>query len=176
MQDYTQKIVYIGIDVHKETYSITAICNNIVAKKDTLVADPQELVKYIKKFFKGAKVNTVYEAGFSGFYLHRCLLAERINNIIVHPAAIQVSARDRVKTDKRDSLKMAKQLAHGELTPIRVPSEQRENFRLLTRIRNTLVEAKKRAGNQLKSLLHTQGLIGSIAESVGHFGKKAGKN
>lgn len=83
-----------------------------------------------------------------------------INNIVVHPASIQVSARDRVKTDKRDSLKMAKQLSNCELKPIRIPSIQREHFRILTRTRETLVDGKKRVGNQLKSLLHTQGLIG----------------
>lgn len=160
MKDYTQKTVYIGIDVHKETYSVTAINDKEVVKKDTLIAEPEQLVKYIKRFFKGAKVNSVYEAGFSGFYLHRYLIAKGIHNIVVHPASIQISARDRVKTDKRDSLKMARQLSNGDLKPIRIPSEQRERFRMLTRTREALVNSRKRIGNQLKSLLHTQGLIG----------------
>lgn len=159
MKDYTRKTVYIGIDVHKKTYTVTAICNNVVVKKDTLVAYPEYLVKYIKKQFAGGIVNTAYEAGFSGFYLHRYLLAQEINNIVVHPAAIKVSARDRVKTDKRDSLKIAHQLSTGELKGIKVPSIKREQFRLLTRTRATLVETRKRVGNQLKSLLFTQGLI-----------------
>lgn len=159
MNDYTQKNVYIGIDVHKKTYFITAICNDAVVKRDTIIAYPKKLIDYIKKSFKGAKVYTVYEAGFSGFYLHRYLIAHKINNIVVHPASIQVSARDRVKTDKRDSLKMAKQLSTGSLKSINIPSEARENFRLLTRTRESLVDHKKRIGNQLKSLLFTQGLI-----------------
>ena len=159
MRDYTRETVYIGIDVHKKTYSVTAICNSVVVKKDTLIAYPEQLVKYIKKYFKGAKVNTVYEAGFSGFYLHRYLLEQGVNNIVVHPASIKVSARDRVKTDKRDSLKMAKQLSTGELKSINVPSEKRELYRILTRTRSQLVENKKRIGNQIKSLLFTQGLI-----------------
>ena len=159
MRDYTQKTVYIGIDVHKKTYAVTVICDKTVVKKDTLAAYPEYLVKYIKKYFKGAIVNTVYEAGFSGFHLHRYLLAQSINNIVVHPASIKVSARDRVKTDKRDSLKMAKQLSNGEIIGINVPNEKRELFRMLTRSRETLVDAKKRIGNQLKSLLFTQGLI-----------------
>lgn len=159
MKDYTQKVVYIGIDVHKKTYAVTAICNSSVVKKDTLGAYPDLLVKYIKKYFKGAKVYTAYEAGFSGFYLHRQLLTQGVNNIVVHPASIQVSARDRVKTDKRDSLNIAKQLASGELKGINVPNEKRELFRTLTRTRSQLVEAKKRIGNQLKSFLFTQGLI-----------------
>lgn len=159
MKDYTQKTVYMGIDVHKKTYSVTTICNNEVVKKDTLAAYPEQLIGYIKKHFKGAEVNTVYEAGFSGFYLHRCLVAQNINNIVVHPASIKISARDKVKTDKRDSLKIAKQLSNGELKGIKIPSEERELFRMLTRTRGALVDNKKRIGNQLKSLLFTQGLI-----------------
>lgn len=159
MSDYTQKTVYIGIDVHKKSYAVTAICANTVVKKDTIEAYPEQLIKYIEKYFKGARVNTAYEAGFSGFYLHRQLLKQGINNIVVHPAAIKVSARDRVKTDKRDSLKIAKQLANDELRGITVPSEKRELFRTLTRTRDKLVETRKRIGNQLKSLLYTRGLI-----------------
>lgn len=159
MKDYTREVVYIGIDVHKKTYSVTAICNGTIAKRDTIAAYLEQLVNYIKKYFKGAKVNTVYEAGFSGFYLHRYLLSQGINNIVVHPASIKVSARDKVKTDKRDSLKMAKGLSNGELKGINVPSEKRELFRMITRTRDQLVDNKKRIGNQLKSLLFTQGLI-----------------
>jgi len=159
MKDYTNKTIYIGIDVHKKTYVVTTICDCIVVKKDTMAAYPEKLVSYIKKYFKGAKVNTVYEAGFSGFYLHRYLLAQGINSIVTHPASIKVSARDRVKTDKRDSLKMAKELSKGELTGVNVPSEKRELLRMLTRTRRQLVDTKKRIGNQIKSLLFTQGLI-----------------
>jgi len=79
--------------------------------------------------------------------------------MVAHPASIKVAARDRVKTDKRDSLKMAKQLSNGELKGINVPDERRERFRILTRTRNQLVDSQKRIGNQLKSLLFTQGLI-----------------
>ena len=159
MRDYTQKTVYIGIDVHKKTYAVTAICDETIVKRDTLPAYPEQLVRYIKKYFKGAKIRTVYEAGFSGFHLHRYLIANEINNIVVHPASIKVSARDRVKTDKRDSLKMAKQLSNKDLTGINIPSEAREHFRTITRTRDALMEDRKRAGNQLKSLLFLHGLI-----------------
>jgi transposase len=138
VKDYTQKTVYIGIDVHKKTYAVTAICDGAVVKRDTIAAYPEQLAGYIKKYFSGAIVYTVYEAGFSGFYLHRYLLAQGINNIVTHPASIKVSARDRVKTDKRDSLKMAKQLSTGELMGISVPNKNRELFRMLTRTRDKL--------------------------------------
>jgi transposase len=166
MKNYTKETVYIGIDVHKKTYTVTAICNGIVVKRDTIAAYPEQLGRYIKKYFSGAIVHTVYEAGFSGFHLHRFLLVQGINNIVVHPASIKVTAKDRVKTDKRDSLKMAKQLANGELKGVYVPNEEREQFRILTRTRNKLLDHKKRIGNQLKSLLFTQGLIDPTDDTI----------
>ena len=159
MKDYTGKIVYIGIDVHKKTYAVTAICEKEVVKRDTLMAYPEHLLQYIKKYFKGGKIYTAYEAGFSGFCLHRYLVTHGVDNIVVHPASIKVSSRDRVKTDKRDSLKIAKQLSTNELRGITIPSEKRENFRTVTRTRDSIVETKKRVGNQLKSLLFLHGLI-----------------
>lgn len=159
MKDYTRKTIYMGIDVHKKTYAVTTICDKEVVKKDTLPAYPEYLVKYIKKYFAGADVNTVYEAGFSGFYLHRILLANKINNIIVHPASIETAAKNRVKTDKKDSLKLAKQLSDGDLHGINVPSIKRECYRSITRIRDSIVENRKRTGNQIKGLLYMHGLI-----------------
>lgn len=61
---------------------MTAICNGIIAKRDTIAAYPGELLRYIKKYFSGAKVNTVYEAGFSGFYLRRYLSAQGIITLL----------------------------------------------------------------------------------------------
>jgi len=159
MRDYKGKRVYIGIDVHKKTYAVTAISEGEIVKRDTILATPEELVQYINKFFPNAEVYTAYEAGFSGFYLHRCLIKNQINNIVVHPASIEVAARDRVKTDKRDSLKIAKQLTAGRLRGIHVPSEEREQHRAVTRTRDTLMTHRKRIGNQLKSLLFFHGLI-----------------
>jgi len=159
MKDYTQKIVYLGIDVHKKTYAVAAICDNEIVKRDTLEAYPDKLVSYIKKYFAGAQVYTAYEAGFCGFHLHRYLEANQIPNIVVHAASIEVSARDRVKTDKRDALKISQQLSSGKLKGIKVPSEEREQRRTLTRTRDAILGAKQRAGNQLKSLLFLHGLM-----------------
>ena len=156
---YTGKRVYVGLDVHKKSYSVSCICDGMVVKKDTLTASPKKLAEYLHKYFKGAKIYTAYEAGFSGFYLHRYLVENGIENIVVHAASIEVSARDRVKTDKRDSLKIAQQLSAGRLTGIHVPDERREHFRSITRLRNKFMEQRTRVGNQLKSLLAYYGLM-----------------
>ncbi len=158
-KDYTGKIIYMGIDVHKSKYVCASICENELIKRDTLPADPETLLHYIAKFFSGAKVKSAYEAGFSGFHLHRYLTENGVNNIIVNPSSIEISSRDRVKTDKRDAVKIATQLSVQRLRGIYVPSIEQETKRQVTRLRTSFWKMRSQVGNRLKSLLFTQGLI-----------------
>lgn len=157
--NFEGKTVFVGMDVHKKSYSVTCILEKTVIKKATMKASPEVVVEFLKKYFPNALIKSAYEAGFCGFPLHRYLVENGIENIVVHPASIEVSAHDRVKTDKRDSLKIAKQLEDGRLSGIHVPDEEREAKRSVTRLRESLMKDRKRAGNQLKSLLFTHGLI-----------------
>jgi len=158
-RDYKGKVVYVGIDVHKKTYSVACVCEDVIVKRDSLVASPEELVTYLRKYFPGAQIKTAYEAGFSGYHLHRYLTERGIDNRVVHAASIEVSARDRVKTDKRDAVKIAIQLSAGRLNAIHVPSELREGYRQITRLREIIVNNRKAVGNQIKSILFQHGLI-----------------
>jgi transposase len=162
---YNGETVYMGIDVHKNSYSVVSIYKGMAVKKDRMIASPEGLVKYINKYFVGAKVNTAYEAGFSGFHLHRYLTKEKIENIVVHPASIEVS-RERVKNDKRDAQKIAKQLSDGDLKSIYIPDEERESKRMVTRLRSMLVKNRTRLSNQIKALLFQYGLIKAEDESI----------
>jgi transposase len=161
MSNYNGKDIFIGVDVHKNTYTFVALHEKEVVKKATIEAKPELLVKFAKEHFVGANIFMAYEAGFSGFHLHRQLTNNGLNNIVVHPASIEVSSRDRVKTDKRDAMKIAVQLQAGRLKSVMIPDEKREGFRSITRLRAKFGEHKKRMGNQIKSLLHQHGVIGA---------------
>lgn len=158
MSDYNGRTIYMGIDVHKNSYSIAVMCDKTVVKRDKLIADPSVLLNYCRKF-KGSFIKSAYEAGFCGFSLHRILISNGIDNIVVNPASIAISSRDTVKTDKRDSIKIATQLADGRLSCIYIPSESREDKRNLTRLREQIVNQKNRIANQIKGLLFLYGLI-----------------
>ena len=163
MKDYTGKKIYLGIDVHKKTYAVAAFCEKLVVKKATLPASPEGLVTFCKKYFPGALIESAYEAGFSGFFLHRILEKNGIRNLVIHAAGIEIAVGDRVKTDKRDALKIATQLEANRLKGIHVPSEEREEKRALTRLRDTVVEHRTTTANQIKSLLYQHGLISPTA-------------
>jgi transposase len=158
MKDYTGKTIFVGMDVHKKTYSVTAICDGVIVKRDTLKADPDALIAYLKKRFGLGKIKTAYEAGFCGFHLHRTLEAAGIENIVVHAAGIEIS-NSRVKTDKRDSLKIAAHLSEGKLRSVYIPTVEQEDYRTVTRLRDTFCKERSRIGNQIKSLLFLHGLI-----------------
>lgn len=159
MRDYTNKTIYLGIDVHKKTYSVTAICERQVVKKDTLQAKPEVLVKYCKKYFVGAQIESAYEAGYFGFHLHRYLENVGIKNLVINAGGMEIAAGDRVKTDRRDSLKLATHLFEKRLKGIHIPSCERENYRIVTRLRDAFVKQKARIACQLKALLSQFGLI-----------------
>ena len=118
------------------------------------------LIDYCKKYFPGAEIYSAYEAGFCGFHLHRSLESEGIKSIVVDAAGIEVAVGNRVKTDKRDSLKLATHLALGKLKGIFVPSLEQEDRRVVTRLREKFVRERVRVACQIKSLLHQYGLIG----------------
>ena len=165
--NYNGKEVYLGIDVHKKFYFVVAISKDReVLKRTRIAASPKSLLDHCQKFFGGSLLTTAYEAGFSGFELHRFLTEHGITNLVVNPASISVSSRDRVKTDKRDAEKIALQLAEGRLKSIHIPSIQREDYRLLTRQRETFLEHRQMVGTQLKSLLHYKGLGQYCTEKV----------
>src|SRR5437588_13080732 len=99
MVDYTGKTIFLGIDVHKKSYSVTAICDSCIVKRDRLVASPEVLLNYCKRAFNGSKIKSAYEAGFCGFYLHRFLVSHGIEYIFVHQVSIEFESINRVKTD-----------------------------------------------------------------------------
>lgn len=165
-RDHTGKVVYMGIDVHKKTYTCVSIYENEIVKRDTMPANPEGLVNYMNKFFPGARIKSAYEAGFSGFHLHRLLIENGIRNSVVHPASIEVSSRDRVKTDKRDAKKIAVQLSAQRLRGVFVPTIEQEAKRSVSRMRANFWKVRQQTGGRLKSLLFTQGLIEGDDETM----------
>ena len=163
---YRGEKIYIGIDVHKKTYTFSAYCQGLVCKTATTPADPKQFTRDIRKWFYGAKIFSVYEAGFSGFNLHRELKSVGISNIVINPASLEIASKDKVKTDKRDSGKLAIQLATGRLKSIYIPNEQEELDRLLTRTREQVSKDRSRTAHRIKGRLHYFGLIGHSDDRI----------
>ena len=150
VSSFADKKVYIGIDVHRHSYSITCLCDGVFVKALKLPADPQLLIKYIKDQFPNAHIKTVYESGFSGFALHRHLTNAGIENIVIHAASLASSRNERVKNDTKDSRKLAEQFAAGMLKCIHIPSEAQELSRCYPRTRSQYVKKLTRLKMQIR--------------------------
>lgn len=152
--------VFLGIDVHKKTYHISLI--DFEGKKlcaKSIPACPESLVRFLKSKYRSKTIYSAYEAGFSGFTLHRKLVVSGIKSIVFNPASLPHAANDRVKTDKLDSAKIANSLLLGLLKPNHVPALPKEACRTLTRTRKQLVELRVATSNQIKAKLYQFGYI-----------------
>ena len=158
-RSYVGQHVYVGIDVHKATYTVTCLHHKRIVKTATVPADPAGLAASLPCWFPGATLLSAYEAGFSAFVLHRALTTAGITNIVVNPASVAVAANDKVKTDRRDSKKLAIDLADGRLHGIYIPTEAEELARLLPRTRSQIIEHRATIARQIKAQLHQFGLI-----------------
>ena len=150
--------MYLGIDVHKKTYSITAIYGDQSLSK-SMPADPDGLISYLAGHFAHHRIYSAYEASFCGFSLHRSLKKAGIQNIVINPGSIEVASRDFVKTDRIDSRKLAEHLALGRLKAIHIPTVKDEQMAEMTRTREQLVQQKVALDNKIKMKLLKHGLI-----------------
>ncbi len=112
-----------------------------------------------KKLSEKADLSLCYEAGPCGYGLHRLLLKLGHECAVVSPALIPRRQGDRVKTDRRDALMLARLWRAGELTPIWTLDEAQEAMRDLIRTRKQAMEALKIAKQQLLSFLLRHGLL-----------------
>src|SRR5215510_9307100 len=158
-RSYADECVYVGVEVHKETYTVTCVCHKQIVKTATVQAEPAGLAASLPRWFPGATLYSAYEAGFSAFVLHRALTTAGITNRVVNPASVAVAAHDRVKTDRRDAKRLAIDLADGRLRGIAVPTAAEERARLLPRTRAQLVAHRATITRQIKAKLHQFGLI-----------------
>lgn len=147
------------MDVHRDFFMLSAVCKGVAVKRCRIAPRGEAVLNFIVKYFQGAQVRTCYEAGYSGFWLHRYLVGNGVDNIMVNPASVEIESGNRVKTDKIDSLKLALQLEANRLRGIHVPSEEQEQRRLLTRTREQLMSARTRVRMQIRMKLHLYGLF-----------------
>jgi transposase len=132
---------------------------DIVYKTFTQPPRPEVLYNYLKKNFPGGNYHSAYEAGFCGYWIHDKLVSFGIKSIVVNPADIPTTDKERVqKEDKRDSRKIARSLSAGTLMPIYVPSIQTQRDRSLLRTRSMLVRDLARYKNRIKSFLYFYGI------------------
>jgi transposase len=156
-----QLITYVGLDVHKETMAVALADEGKrgeVREHGKVANTPAALAKLASKLAQGGHaLKFCYEAGPCGYGIQRQLSAAGHECVVVAPSLIPVKAGDRIKTDRRDAINLAKLHRAGELIAVWVPDQAHEAVRDLVRARLAAVRSLREARQQLSGFLLRHG-------------------
>jgi transposase len=156
-EERVMKIIHwIGIDDHADKWTVAHIrgSEEKPAKEFELVPDSKGYRRLVS-FLKGldGEVRIVYEAGPCGFELYRQLNKSGLSCQVAAPALTPCKPGDKVKTNRRDAVKLARYLRSGELTFVSVPNAEQESLRDLIRSRQSVQKDVGRLRHQIVQLL-----------------------
>jgi transposase len=153
-----RQIRYLGLDVHKATIAVAIAEEEGAPTSYGSIANEPSAIRTLMTRLGGSDVqlHVAYEAGPTGYALHRQLTTMGIDCIVVAPSLIPKRAGDKIKTDRRDALKLARLLRSGDLTPVWVPDQAHEALRSLVRARADAKADQLRAKHRLSKFLLRQ--------------------
>src|SRR5690242_1161240 len=156
-----KRITYVGLDVHKDTIAVAlaeAGKRGEVREYGKIPNTASALQLLVSKLTRGGRrLRFCYEAGPCGYGIQRQLNTAEQECVVVAPSLIPRKPGERIKTDRRDAVKLARSHRAGELTPVWVPDQAHEAMRDLVRSRTAAVRALRQARQQLSSFLLRHG-------------------
>jgi transposase len=149
--------LFIGIDLHKHRWHVTIRTFDVEVFSGSIPGTWEALCRVLTRY-AGHQMQAVYEAGYFGFRLHDRLVAHGIPCIVTPPSLVPQEYGNRVKTDRRDSRKLAHLLAKGLLKRVWVPREEELYHRQVIRRRRQLVRDRVRTQSRIKAELGFYGV------------------
>jgi len=154
----SEGICFVGLDVHARKTAAAAVrLGSGEVFKAQIAGGPLEAIGWLRSL--PAPVRAVYEAGPTGFGLARAARVAGVEVMVCSPGAIPKQPGDRIKTDTRDALKLARLHAAGQLRPVTVPTLELEALRDLVRAREDLRGDLMAARHRIGKLLLRRGLL-----------------
>jgi transposase len=154
--------MFVAFDVHKDSIEIAHADqerNSEVRHFGRIDNNLAALDRVVRKLQStGQTLHFVYEAGPCGYTIYRHLTACGLDCQVIAPSMTPKKSGDRIKTDRRDAISLARLHRAGELTPVYVPHPEDEAMRDLSRAREDAKQAEKRARQQLLMFLLRNGI------------------
>ena len=152
------KIRFVGLDVHAETIAVAVAEPSGEVRSLGLIPNrPESIRRLVRKLEPVEQLRFCYEAGPTGYVLYWQLTALGAKCEVVAPSLVPRKPGDRVKTDRRDALKLARCYRAGDLTPVWVPDDAHEALRDLVRAREAAKGDLLRARHRLSKFLLRHG-------------------
>ena len=157
---FKDKEIFVGIDTHKRSWDIKIMTAHTTQKQIHKASpSPAFVAHYLNKHYPDAKYKCVYEAGFSGFWIQEELTKLGVQTIIVHPADVPTTDKEkRFKDDRIDSNKLALSLRSGQLRGIYIPPKETQKDRSLVRQRYQYASDERKMKNRITSHLDFYGI------------------
>ena len=153
----SEEDLFVGIDLHKDRWHVTIRTMDLELFSASIPGTWEALQRVLARY-PGHALQAVYEAGYFGFRLHDRLVDHGIPCIVTPPSLVPQEYGNRVKTDRRDSRKLAHLLAKGLLKRVWVPSEEELFHRQVIRRRRQLVRDRGRTQSRIKAELRFYGV------------------
>lgn len=135
MQEYVLKgkKIYVGLEDSQKTWKVCVRSEGMTVDEASMPAEYDILKRYFDNRFPECVIKVMYEAGFHGFWLHDLLEDDGIDCIVTPPNKVTIEKDNRVKTDKRDARRLAKNLENKDYASCKVPSRERREDRQISR-------------------------------------------
>jgi len=160
IQEYIAKgkQIFVGLEDSKRTWKLCVRSDRMIVHETGMPAEYENLRSYLFRRYPVCDIQVIYEAGFSGFWLHDKLQADGIECIVTPPNRVTMEKVTAVKTDKRDARRLAKNLENNDFTRCHVPDRERREDRQLSRTLEQVQRDITCTKNRIRKFLDYHGL------------------
>ena len=153
-----KRMQHVGLDVHAETIAVAVAEPDGSVRELGLIRNrPEAVRKLVAKLGPAAQLRVCYEAGPTGYPLYWQLTALGVHCDVIAPSLVPTKAGDRVKTDRKDAVRLARCYRAGDLTAIWIPDAATEALRDVVRAREVAKQDQLRARHRVSKFLLRHG-------------------
>jgi len=160
MQEYIVKnnSIFVGLEDSKKTWKVCVRSERMIVHETSMPTEYENLRNYLKNRYPGCKVRVMYEAGFQGFWLHDRLEADDIDCIVTPPNKVTQEKSNKVKTDKIDARRLAKNLENMDYVSCHVPDKERREDRQISRTLDQVQKMITATKGRIRMFIYQHGL------------------
>lgn len=157
----SSSIIYVGMDVHKDSITLAVLPDqaSVPERVERLSSDLAKLRRLLGRLAERGELRLCYEASGAGYVLYRALREWGYACDVIAPSLIPKRPGVQRKHDKRDAVDLARLYRAGELTAVRIPTEQEERVRDVVRCRETFQREVTKSRHYILKFLARRGFV-----------------